>query len=219
MGMTGYKYDDRSRCSVSDQQQSRTAHRLQPVGFRSTLNPQRSTINAPLNIADRLRDSARKWPWQQAVVCPVGRDRAGRATYAQWTFRQLDQESDRLARGLREIGVNPGCRMVLMVRPSLEFIALTFALFKAGAVIVLIDPGMGRTNIFKCLEEVDPEGFIAVPAVHWIRSLSRKFPKAKLNVRVGGRWAPGCVATYESLCGADVVGRATPKVRPVMKMM
>ena len=31
-----------------------------------------------------------------------------------------------------------------MVRPSLEFITLTFALFKAGAVIVLIDPGMGR---------------------------------------------------------------------------
>ncbi len=137
----------------------------------------------------------------RAVVCPVGRDRVGRATYAQWTFRQLDQESDLLARGLREIGLQPGCRMVLMVRPSLEFIALTFALFKAGAVIVLIDPGMGRTNIFKCLEEVDPAGFIAVPAVHWIRTLSRKFPNAKLNVRVGGRWAPGCVATNQSLRG------------------
>ncbi len=138
----------------------------------------------------------------------MGRDHAGRATYAQWTFHQLDQESDRLARGLREIGVQPGCRLVLMVRPSLEFIALTFALFKAGAVIVLIDPGMGRTNIFKCLEEVDPEGFIAVPAVHWIRTLSRKFPNAKLNVRVGGPWAPGCVATYRSLLGDDGIGRA-----------
>ncbi len=106
-----------------------------------------------------------------------------------------------MARGLREIGVQPGCRMVLMVRPSLEFIALTFALFKAGAVIVLIDPGMGRTNIFKCLEEVDPEGFVAVPAVHWIRTLSRRFPNAKLNVRVGGSWAPGCIATYRSLRG------------------
>lgn len=133
------------------------------------------------------------------MVCPVGRDREGRATYSQLTFRQLDQESDRLARGLLAIGVQPGCRLVLMVRPSIEFIALTFALFKAGAVIVLIDPGMGRTNLFKCLEEVDPEGFIAIPAVHWVRTLSRKFPKAKLNVRVGGRWAPGCVATYKSL--------------------
>ena len=171
--------------------------------LRPDLNPDLNTRPVPefLNIADRLRDSAWKWPWRRAVVCPVGRDREGRATYAQWTFRQLDQESDRLARGLREIGVQPGCRMVLMVRPSLEFIALTFALFKAGAVIVLIDPGMGRTNIFQCLEEVEPEGFVAVPAVHWIRTLSRKFPNAKLNVRVGGPWAPGCVATYQSLRG------------------
>ena len=94
-----------------------------------------------------------------------------------------------------------------MVRPSLEFIALTFALFKVGAVIVLIDPGMGRTNIFKCLAEVDPEGFIAIPAVHWIRTLSRKFPQSKINVLVGKGWAPGCVATYRSLLGDSTAGR------------
>ena len=165
-------------------------------------------MSASLNIADRLRQSAQKWPWQRAVVCPVGRDRAGRATYSQLTFRQLDEESDRLARGLQKLGVTSGCRLVLMVRPSIEFIALTFALFKVGAVIVLIDPGMGRTNIFKCLEEVDPEGFIAVAAVHWIRTLSRKFPNAKFNVRVGGPWAPGCIATYQSLLSAAPDGRA-----------
>ena len=101
--------------------------------------------------------------------------------------------------GLRALGVKPGCRLVLMVRPSIEFIALTFGLFKAGAVIVLIDPGMGRTNIFKCLEEVDPEGFIAIPVVQWIRTISRKFPNARFNVRVGKGWSPGCVATYSSL--------------------
>ena len=156
-------------------------------------------ISDSLNIADRLRQSARKWPWRRAVVCPVGRDREGRATYSQLTFRQLDQESDRLAEGLKRIGVQPGHRIVLMVRPSLEFIALTFALFKAGAVIVLIDPGMGRSNIFKCLEEVDPDGFVAIPMVHWIRMLSRKFPRARLNVRVGRGWGPGRLATYRSL--------------------
>ena len=163
---------------------------------------------ASLNIADRLRQSAQTWPWQRAVVCPAGRDPAGRATYSQLTFRQLDEQSDRLARGLQNLGVQPGCRLVLMVRPSIEFIALTFALFKVGAVIVLIDPGMGRTNIFQCLEEVDPEGFIAIPAVHWIRTLSRKFPSAKLNVRVGSPWAPGCIATYQSLLSAAPAGRA-----------
>ena len=111
-------------------------------------------------------------------------------TYSHLTFQQLDRESDRLARGLRQLGVVPGTRMVLMVRPSLEFIALTFALFKAGAVVVLIDPGMGRTSIFRCLDQVEPQGFIAIPIVQAIRVCSgSRFKAAQMNVTVGGkRW-------------------------------
>lgn len=157
-----------------------------------------------VNIAERLRQSARLYPTQRAVVFPVGRDHAGRATYSHLTFEQLDRESDRLARGLLEYGVKPGMRLVLMVKPSLEFIALTFALFKTGAVVVLIDPGMGRSNIFKCLETVEPEGFIAIPIVQAIRVLSRRrFPKARLNVTVNGRRLFWGGRTYADLLGGD----------------
>eukprot|EP00913_Durusdinium_trenchii_P023379 g21957.t1 len=127
----------------------------------------------------------------------------GRVTYSHLTFEQLDRESDRLARGLAAIGIQPGSRIVLMVRPGLEFIALTFALFKAGAVIVLIDPGMGRTNIFHCLKEVDPAGFVAIPIVQAIRIAKRKlFPNAKLNATVGRRWFWGG-PNYGDLLGDD----------------
>jgi len=157
-----------------------------------------------VNIAERLRESARQWPQQKAVVFPQGRDHAGRVTYSHLTFQQLDDESDRLAQGLMNYGVRPGTRIVLMVRPSLEFIALTFALFKTGAVVVLIDPGMGRSNIFRCLETVEPDGFIAIPIVHAIRVLNRrKFPQAKLNVTVNGaRWFWGG-RSYADLLQAD----------------
>ncbi|HBL43921.1 fatty acid CoA ligase family protein [uncultured Gimesia sp.] len=138
------------------------------------------------NIADRLKQSAQDWPFQKAVVFPAGQDKQGRYTYSSLTFQQLDQESDRLARGLIQLGVQPGTRMALMVRPGLEFIALTFALFKAGAVIILIDPGMGRKNIMRCLAEVEPEGFVAIPLAQLIRKLKRRaFPRAHLNVTVG----------------------------------
>jgi olefin beta-lactone synthetase len=153
-----------------------------------------------VNIAERLRESARLYPHQKAVVFPAGRDPQGRVTYSHLTFAQLDEESDRLAQGLINFGVQPGHRLVLMVRPSLEFIALTFALFKTGAVAVLIDPGMGRSNIFDCLETVEPDGFIAIPMVQAVRAFNpRKFPGAKLNVTVGGRrWFWGGT-TYEEL--------------------
>jgi len=101
----------------------------------------------------------------------------------------LDQDSDRIARGLRELGVEPGVRLALLVRPGIDFISLVFGLFKAGAVAILIDPGMGRKNVVRCLAEAKPEGFVALSIVHAVRTiLRRRFPKARLNVTVGRRW-------------------------------
>jgi len=151
------------------------------------------------NIADRLRLTAEACPQQRAVIYPAGRDPAGRVTYSQLTFAQLNAESDQLARGLIRQGVTPQMRIVLMVRPGLEFIALTFALFKAGATVVLIDPGMGRRSIFRCLQQVAPGGFVAIPLVQMLRRLSRRrFADARLNVTVGRRWFPHEV-TYGDL--------------------
>lgn len=141
-----------------------------------------------VNIAAWLSRSARAAPYQRAVVFPAGRDRAGHVAYTHLTFAQLDAESDRLAWGLTDLGVRPGTRIVLMVRPSLEFIALTFALFKTGAVVVLIDPGLGRKRVLGCLQEVEPQGFVAVSLVQAIRVASRRFPQSTLNVTVGQRW-------------------------------
>jgi acyl-CoA synthetase (AMP-forming)/AMP-acid ligase II len=156
-----------------------------------------------VNIAGKLRESAQRAPFQRAVVFPSGRDAAGRVTYTHFTFAQLDRESDRLARGLRRMGVTPGTRLVLMVRPSLEFIALAFALFKVGAVAVLIDPGMGRSGIFRCLDQVEPQGFLAIPLVQGIRLCSgKRFAQARFNVTVGGRALWGG-STYQDLLGGD----------------
>ncbi len=164
-------------------------------------------MSEPRNIADRLRVSAERWPDQIAVVQPAGRDAAGKYRYRTWTFTQLQCEADRIAAGIASWGVEPGQRLVLMVRPCFEFIALTFGLMRAGVVVVLIDPGMGRSNIFQCLAETEPDGFVAVPLVQAIRVLYRwRFPLARFNVTVGGRkWLWGG-KTYSELVASDNVG-------------
>ena len=153
-----------------------------------------------LNIADRLDDSAQSWPSSPAIVFPESRDRNGRVAYTHLTFAQLKQETDRLASGLKQMGVGPGHRLVLMVRPGIEFIALTFAIFKTGAVVVLIDPGMGRKRIFKCLDEIDPDGFVAIPVVHAIRKIRiGKYKNSRFNVSVGNRFSPGGISYADLL--------------------
>ena len=72
------------------------------------------------------------------------------------------------------MGIPAGTRIVLAVPPSIEFVSLVFAMLKAGLVMVLIDPGMGRKNVLRCLEEAEPEGFVGIPLVHAMRLLFRK---------------------------------------------
>lgn len=124
-----------------------------------------------------------------AVVETAGRNPTGSRRYRHVTFRELDDQSDRIAHGLHEMGVAPGTRLALLVRPGVDFIALVFGLFKAGVVIILIDPGMGRRNLLRCLSDAEPQGFVAIPAVHAMRTLlRRRFPSARFNVTVGRRW-------------------------------
>jgi acyl-CoA synthetase (AMP-forming)/AMP-acid ligase II len=58
-----------------------------------------------------------------------------------------------------------------MVPPSLEYFALTFALFKIGAVMALIDPGIGVRNLGRCLAEAEPVAFIGVLKAQIARKL------------------------------------------------
>ena len=90
-----------------------------------------------VNIASYLNQAAKNQPYKRAVVCPAGRDKKGRIAYSHLTFLQLDQESDNLAHGLKAAGITRSTRTVLMVKPSIDFFALIFAIFKTGAVPVV----------------------------------------------------------------------------------
>lgn len=164
----------------------------------TTPEPAASLRETHVNVARRLSVMASRMPDAVAIAVPGVRKRR-RRQYQTCTFAELESETNRLASGLRALGVEPGMRIGLLVRPSREFIALVFALFKAGAVIVLIDPGMGRRNLVRCLQDADPEGFIAIPAVHAVRTLlASRFPRARFNVTVGRRLFWDGI-TYEQL--------------------
>lgn len=141
------------------------------------------------NIAARLSQTAREMPDAAGVIVAGRRDRSGRQSYRSWTFAELDRDSSAIARGLIALGVKPQTRLALLVRPGLDFLSLVFGLFKAGAVIVLIDPGMGKRRVLQCLADARPQGFVALPVVHAVRLLvRRRFPEASSNVTVGRRW-------------------------------
>jgi len=147
-----------------------------------------------MNVAEFLQLRAQQQPNAIAVAEPIqgrwrNRNLPLEKRYHCLTFQELDEDSTRLAAGLHAMQVEQGSRLALMIPPSCEFISWVFALFKAGMITVLIDPGMGRKNIINSLQRVETEGFIGISKVQAVRTILRhKFPTAKKNVTVGRRW-------------------------------
>ena len=135
------------------------------------------------NIAAALPRLAAEAPGRIAMRCP-GAD--GR--YAvELSYGELDRRSDAIAAGLARRGIARGSRTVVMVRPTPEFFLLMFALFKAGAVPVLVDPGIDKRALKQCLDEAEPEAFIGVPLAMFARVLLGWARSARVRITTGAR--------------------------------
>ncbi|MCE9555499.1 MAG: AMP-binding protein [Planctomycetes bacterium] len=166
------------------------------------------------NVARRLTEQARRMPQHTGVVEPYllpsseiafGKITPGsRHPWRSITLAELNAYSDQLAAGLIARGATPGMRIALLVQPGIDFVALVFALLKARSVAILIDPGMGRSNLVRCLSEARPEGFVAITAAQAVRCLFPwRFRETRLLVTVGRRWFWGGI-TLEELKSAGM---------------
>lgn len=141
-----------------------------------------------MNIAERLSQNAKLHPDKLAVKFPKFNKKTKKYDYEALTFRELDIRSNKFATSLQKMGLKKGDRTLLFLRPSLDFSAMTFALFKLGVVPVFIDPGMGRENLLKCIKDCAPVALIAEKEVHFARLIFRKtFKSIKYNVTNGKR--------------------------------
>ncbi|WP_459979830.1 AMP-binding protein, partial [Mycobacterium avium] len=52
------------------------------------------------------------------------------------SYRQVAEESRRLAAGLRELGIGAGDRVGMLLANSLEFVTVKFAIARLGAIAV-----------------------------------------------------------------------------------
>jgi long-subunit acyl-CoA synthetase (AMP-forming) len=164
-------------------------------------------VSGAVNIGACLPEIAARQPDRVAICQPQWscRLRRRRIRYRRITYRELDHTSDLIARGLAALGIGRGVRAALMVPPGRHFFALAFGMAKAGVVPVIVDPGIGTTQLKRCLDEAEPEVFIGTPlaqlarmALRWGRSTIR----ASITV---GRLGRGMGPTLETVLAA---GRA-----------
>ncbi len=156
-------------------------------------------LPARVNTAQFLPVAAKRWPDTDAVIVARSDERM--------SFAQLEERSNLIAAGLNAEGVNFGDRVCLFVGAGVELIALTFALFKLGAVPVLADPGMGRKRLLECVQRIQPRVMIGIPKAHAARCLfPAAFKSVEIHVTVGTRLFWGGL----TLNAVERSGRAVP---------
>jgi len=159
-------------------------------------------VTDPVNIALQLSVVAAEHPSRPCVISHA----------AVLSYRGLEEQSNQCAWGLRHYGVEKGARAVMMVRPGIQFMIVSFALIKAGAIAVFVDPLMRRQNLSRCLAELRPDVFIgslraqiARVALGWGRDT------AGLCINMSRMSVPG-VVDYEEVMRRGQVARVPHSV-------
>jgi len=147
----------------------------------------RSTEQA--NVSRHIVELAQVSAYNQAITCLAGRDTNGKMSYSHLTFRQLDQRSNELARGLQQAGVIRGTRAALQMLPGIEWFSITYALLKIGAVPILLQPALGMGRIAQCVKAVEPEILITEPKYQMLQSFhSANYQSVHLHISTEKRW-------------------------------
>lgn len=154
------------------------------------------------NVADYLPIMAERYP-DRVALCQVVSRTDGKATYESLTFDALNRLSNRYANAFLFHGARRGVKCLIALKPGFDFIASVFAVFKIGAIPVLIDPGMGRANLLNCVSETQPEMMIGIAKAHWARFLYY-WAFRSIKIAIGMKGAPPFIPRLESFRDSSI---------------
>ncbi len=137
-------------------------------------------------IYDQVMRIAEERPTLSAVITPRWvRDPINGSAfhYAHTTYGELAKLVNQYQRGLADLGLAPGDRVLMLVSPGADFLALSVAIAGRGATPVFVDPGIGLERLAQCIEDAAPHAFIGSPKAQILRYLKRSlFHRIKFYV-------------------------------------
>jgi long-chain acyl-CoA synthetase len=116
-----------------------------------------------LNLAEYLVAAAAQYPEKTAV----------RHEGTEISFLELDRAASRLANGLRDLGLLPGDRCMVMMPNSIHYIALYYALAKMGVAMIPASFLFRSHELTYILKDAKPKAFIG--AAPYLEEIGRVF--------------------------------------------
>ncbi len=168
------------------------------------------------NVAHFLSEQAVAQPTVTAVRAPVGHAADGAIRYVERSFAQLEAEASATAHYFSSEGIQRGERVLLMVKPGLDLIRIVFALFKIGAVPIVIDPGMGLKKFLRCVRHSRPRALVGITPAIWVGRLFRpSFRGVAIRIGVGRRFEKR-IARFSAQGAYPVVDSAEDELAAIL---
>jgi len=103
-------------------------------------------LKTEMTMPQAIRQVAEAFPEREALVCGASR----------FTYGQLLDNVQRLARGLGALGLRSGDRVAALLPPGPEFVFTFFGVAELGAVIVPLNPQLRRRELEHVLGDAEP---------------------------------------------------------------
>lgn len=142
-------------------------------------------MSSSANIVSLFLEQVKAQPEGLVLKVPR-RSWLGKLRYTSYTFAELNATVNATAHYLAQKGIEGGGRVLLAVKPSVEFLQIVFALFKIGAVPILLDPGLGLKSYLKSIQQSKVKALIGVgKGIALSRLCPKAFPELERRIWIG----------------------------------
>ncbi len=125
------------------------------------------------------------------------------------SWADLHRRVEAIAAGLADAGVRPGHRVALLVPPSIDLTVALYAVWRAGAVIVVADKGLGVRGMGRALRSAQLDHLIADTA-GLLAAGPLRLPGTRIAVRPPSAIVARLSGTRTSLVELERRGAALP---------
>jgi acyl-CoA synthetase (AMP-forming)/AMP-acid ligase II len=147
-----------------------------PAPVREKPQPAPAQKSSSVFLGDLPRRNAYRFPGKPAIE----------TASANLTWLELNDSVNRLANGLRALGLQKGDRLAILCAPSVEVVQTYFAAAKAGIVIVPIHTGLVEKEVGFILSDVGASAIVVEEhAARQFAAAIRAVPSLRTRIVIG----------------------------------
>jgi olefin beta-lactone synthetase len=132
-----------------------------------------------MNLLQNLLERVEQDPDKTAII-----DRDGSSI----SFVNLERESAKLATLLEKGGVKSGDAVMMLVPMSIQLYVSLAAVFRLGAVVMIVDPSAGLAHIERCCKLNPPRALIGAPIVLALSLVIPSLRSVPFRITIRGWW-------------------------------